>query len=55
MRACAFALLGCSMIDEVVGVPDSLRCARRDQVLPPTDQGFAAGGAARQRIEAVSP
>ena len=38
MRACAFALLGCSMIDEVVQGAETfaatMRCA--DQVLPPS-------------------
>lgn len=37
MRACAFALLGCSMIDEVVEVAESLAHTMRgaDQVLSP--------------------
>ena len=38
MRACAFALLGCSMIDEVVEVAESFAQAMReaDQVLSPS-------------------
>jgi len=42
MRACAFALLGCSMIDEVVDVAESFAETMRgaDQVLAPT---FAHG------------
>jgi len=38
MRACAFALLGCSMIDEVVEVAESFAETMRgaDQVLSPT-------------------
>ena len=38
MRACAFALLGCSMIDEVVEGAETFAATMRgvDQVLPPT-------------------
>jgi hypothetical protein len=38
MRACAFALLGCSMIDEVVQGAESFAATMRgaDQVLPPS-------------------
>ena len=37
MRACAFALLGCSMIDEVVTVAEDFAATMRkaDQVLSP--------------------
>ena len=38
MRACAFALLGCSMIDEVVHGAENFAATMRgaDQVLPPS-------------------
>jgi hypothetical protein len=38
MRACAFALLGCSMIDEVVEGAETFAATMRgaDQILPPT-------------------
>lgn len=38
MRACAFALLGCSMIDEVVQGAESFAATMRgaDQILPPS-------------------
>ena len=38
MRACAFSLLGCSMIDEVVQGAESFAATMRgaDQVLPPS-------------------
>jgi hypothetical protein len=38
MRACAFALLGCSMIEEVVEGAETFAATMRgaDQVLPPT-------------------
>lgn len=43
MRACAFALLGCSMIDEVVQGAENFAATMRgvDQVLPPS---FIHGG-----------
>ena len=48
MRACAFALLGCSMIDEVVNVAESFADTMRgaDQVLAP---GHAHADAAADR------
>ena len=38
MRACAFALLGCSMIEEVVHGAESFAATMRsaDQILPPS-------------------
>jgi hypothetical protein len=38
MRACAFALLGCSMIEEVVEGAENFAATMRgaDQVLPPS-------------------
>jgi hypothetical protein len=44
MRACAFALLGCSMIEEVVDVAESFAQALRDaeQVLSPTSAQAAS-------------
>jgi hypothetical protein len=44
MRACAFALLGCSMIEEVVDVAESFAQALRDadQILSPTSAQTAS-------------
>jgi hypothetical protein len=44
MRACAFALLGCSMIEEVVEVADGFAQALRDadQILSPTSAQAAS-------------
>jgi hypothetical protein len=38
MRACAFALLGCSMIEDVVQGAENFAATMRgaDQILPPT-------------------
>ena len=59
MRACAFSLLGCSMIDEVVQGAESFAATMRgaDQVLPPSFAAwlFAAGDAARQQLADSEP
>lgn len=44
MRACAFSLLGCSMIEDVVRGAETFACTMRDaeQVLQPSSAGEAA-------------